>query len=146
MMPMSPEEVIAFMCTGSRTGKLAVTRKDGRPHIAPIWFDVDEATGELVFVMGKESLKARCILRDPRVAICVDTMEFPYDFARVDGVATVTTYEDDPDAMLHWATETCRRYVGDQRAEEFGRRNAVPEELLVRVAPTNYVGAAGVAD
>lgn len=143
---MSPDEVVAFMRHGSRTGKLAVTRKDGRPHIVPIWFDVDEDTGEFVFVMGKDSLKAHCIRRDPRVAICVDTMEFPYDFARVDGVASIANYDDDPDAMLHWATETCRRYVGDARADEYGKRNTDPDELLVRVRPNNYVGAAGVAD
>ena len=143
---MTPDQVLSFMRTGSRTGKLAVTRKDGRPHIVPIWFDVDDATGELVFVMAKDSLKARCIRRDPRVAICVDTMEMPYDFARVDGIASITAYEADPDGMLHWATETCRRYVGDERAEEFGRRNAVPEEVLVRVRPTNYVGATSITD
>ena len=134
------------MRQGSRTGKLAVTRKDGRPHVVPIWFDVDDATGELVFVMGKDSLKARCIRRDPRVAICVDTMEMPYDFARVDGVATITTNEEDPEGLLHWATETCRRYVGDARAEEYGRRNGGDDEVLVRVRPTNHVGASGVAD
>lgn len=146
MKPMTPDEVLAFMCEGSRTGKLAVTRKDGRPHIVPIWFDADPETGELVFVMGTDSLKARCIRRDPRVAICVDTMEMPFDFARVDGVASTTTYEDDPEAMLYWATETCRRYVGDERAEEFGRRNASPDELLVRVRATNHVGALGISD
>ena len=146
MTPMTPGQVVAFMCEGSRTGKLGVTRKDGRPHIAPVWFDLDAATGELVFVMGKDSLKARCIARDPRVAICVDTMEMPYDFARIDGVASLATYEEDPQAMLHWATETCRRYVGDDRAEEFGRRNADPAEFLVRVRPTHYVGAMGVSN
>jgi len=146
MQPMSNDQVVAFMRTGSRTGKLGVTRKDGRPHIAPIWFDFDDATGELVFVMGRDSLKARCIARDPRVTICVDTMEMPYDFARIDGVATLHTHDDDPAAMLHWATETCRRYVGDDRAAEFGQRNAASDELLVRVTPERYVGAFGITD
>ena len=146
MTPMTPDEVVAFMCEGSRTGTLAVTRKDGRPHIVPIWFDADPDSGELVFVMGRDSLKARCIRRDPRVAICVDTMEMPFDFARIDGVASITTYEDDPAAMLHWATESCRRYVGDERAADFGRRNAGPDGLLVRVRPTNHVGARGISD
>lgn len=146
MRPMSDDDVVSFMRTGSRTGKLAVTRRDGQPHIAPIWFDFDDDTGEIVFVMGRESLKARCIQRDPRVAVCVDTMEMPFDFARIDGVASLTTYDDDPVAMLHWATETCRRYVGDDRAEEFGKRNADPAEFLVRVRPTNYVGAWAISD
>jgi len=143
---MTAEEVVAFMRQGFRTGKLGVVRADGRPHVVPIWFDFDDDSGDLVFVMGAGSLKAKCIARDPRVTICVDEMAMPFAFARIDGVATTSTYADDPEAMLHWATETCRRFVGNERAAEFGRRNADPAELLVRVKPTNYVGAFGVAD
>ncbi|MDH3299339.1 MAG: PPOX class F420-dependent oxidoreductase [Acidimicrobiia bacterium] len=146
MRPMRDDEVVAFMREGSRTGKLGVVRADGRPHVVPIWFDFDDDTGDLIFVMGSGSLKARCIARDPRVTVCVDEMQFPFAFARIDGVATTYTHDDDPEAMLHWATETCRRFVGDDRAEEFGRRNADPHELLVRVRPTRHVGATGVAD
>ena len=36
--------------------------------------------------------------------------------------------------------------MGKDRAEEFGRRNAVPEELLVRLVPTAVVAQAGIAD
>ena len=73
-------------------------------------------------------------------------MEMPFDFARIDGTASTSSYEDDPDEMLRWSTFTCRRYVGDDRADEFGRRNATPEEMLVRVRPTRYVGAFGISD
>lgn len=146
MKPMTADQVVAFMREGSRTGKLAVTRKDGSPHVVPIWFDFDDESGDLVFVMGKDSLKARCIARDPRVSICVDLMEMPYAFARIDGEATTTAYADDPESIRYWATETCRRFVGDGRALEFGSRNSDPDELLVRVRPTRHVGAFGVAD
>ena len=40
---------------------------------------------------------------------------------------------------------TCRRYVGDDQAAEFGARNGVEGELVVRVTPTRMVGEAGVA-
>jgi hypothetical protein len=36
--------------------------------------------------------------------------------------------------------------MGTDAAEEFGRRNAVPGELLVRVAPDQVVTPAGLAD
>ncbi len=36
--------------------------------------------------------------------------------------------------------------MGEGRAEEFGRRNGVPGELLVRVTPDHVVAAKGVAD
>lgn len=146
MQPMRDDEVVAFMREGSRTGKLGVVRADGRPHVVPIWFDFDDDTGDLMFVMGSDSLKARCIARDPRVTVCVDEMAFPYAFARIDGVATTSTHAEDPDAMRYWATETCRRFVGDDRAEAFGQRNSQPGELLVRVHPTRHVGATGIAD
>jgi PPOX class probable F420-dependent enzyme len=135
------------MRTGSRTGKVAVTREDGRPHVSPVWFDFDDESGELVFLTQASSVKGRCLQRDGRVSVCVDVMEMPFDFARIDGeVAAITTYDDDPDTMLHWGTETCRRFVGDERAQEFGRRNASPGEILIRVRPTTYVGAFGVSD
>ena len=146
MRPMSPDEVVAFMTTGSRTGKLALVRKDGSPTVTPVWFDVDHETGDFVFMTGKDSAKARMLRREARVSICVDVMEMPYDFARIDGVAAITGYEDDPDAIRHWAIETCRRFVGDDRAGEFGARNGGDDEILVRVTPTRYVGAFGVSD
>ncbi|TMD44650.1 MAG: PPOX class F420-dependent enzyme, partial [Chloroflexi bacterium] len=37
----------AFLLEGTRTGKLATVRKDGRPHVVPIWFHLDGNT--LVF-------------------------------------------------------------------------------------------------
>jgi PPOX class probable F420-dependent enzyme len=139
---MTPEQVRAFMLDGSRTGKLATVRADGSPHVVPVWFTFDDE-GRVVFLTGKGSLKARNMARDPRVAIAVDDEAMPFAWARVDGSAELTA---DSDELFHWAVESCRRCVGDDRAEEFGRRNAVPEELLVRVTPTRMLGATGVAD
>ncbi len=143
---MTPAEVVEFMSEGSRTGKLAVVRRDGSPHVVPVWFDFDPETGDVMFVTGGDSLKARCMRRDPRVSICVDVMEMPFAFARVDGVAEITTHSEDPSALRRWATETCRRYVGEERAVEFGVRNSDPGEVLVRVTPTRHVGAFGITD
>jgi hypothetical protein len=36
--------------------------------------------------------------------------------------------------------------MGDDVAEAYGRRNAVPGELLVRVRPTRVVALGGIAD
>jgi len=48
--------------------------------------------------------------------------------------------------MLEWATCIGGRYMGADRAEAYGRRNAVPDELLVRVKPTHVVARAGITD
>ena len=88
-------------------------------------------------------MKGRALQRDPRVSICVDDEAPPFAFVRVDGIAEVS---DDLDEVRRWATVIGGRYMGSDRAEEFGRRNGVPGELLVRVRPTRMVGQGAVAD
>jgi len=139
---MTDAETRAFLTAGTRTGKLAVVRRDGRAHVVPIWFVVDD-DGSLVFNTGAGTVKGRAIRRDPRVSICVDDESPPYAYVRVDGVAAIS---EDLDAMLPWSIAIGRRYMGDDLAEAFGRRNAVDGELLVRVRPTQVVARAGIAD
>ena len=55
---------------------------------------------------------------------------------QVQGIATVT---EDPGELVASATLIGRRYMGVDRAEEFGRRNGVPGELLVKLRPTKVV-------
>jgi PPOX class probable F420-dependent enzyme len=138
---MGPDEVRAFLGEGSRTGKLAVVRRDGAPLVVPIWFVLDG--DDLVFTTGADTVKGRALRREPRLSLCVDDEAPPYAYVRVDGVARL---DEDPAALLHWATRIAARYMGESRAEEYGRRNGVPGELLVRVTPTRVVGRGGVAD
>jgi hypothetical protein len=48
--------------------------------------------------------------------------------------------------MLPWTTALGGRYMGAENAEQFGRRNAVPGELLVRLKPEHVVALRGIAD
>ncbi|MBZ4560191.1 PPOX class F420-dependent oxidoreductase [Mycobacterium avium subsp. hominissuis] len=134
-------EVVEFLSAGTRTGMLGYVAADGRPLVAPIWFVVDD--GELAFNTGSGTAKARAIARDSRVVICVDDPHPPYSFVQVQGVAAVS---EDPAEVLDIATRTGARYMGADRADEFGRRNAVPGELVVRIRPTKVNSAFDVAD
>ena len=67
----------------------------------------------------------------------------PFHFVIVEGVAALS--DGDPD-LLFWATRLAGRYMGKDRAEAFGRRNAVPGELLVRVTPTKVLAHKNIAD
>ena len=138
---MSDEEIREFLTSEARSGKLAVVRKDGHPSVSPIWFGLDD-DGTLVFTSWHESVKVRAMRRDPRISICVDRDEPPFDYVRVDGTAEVI---DDRELVRHWATRLGGRYMGADRAEEFGARNGVPGELFVRVRITRAVGLAEVA-
>jgi PPOX class probable F420-dependent enzyme len=135
------DDVIAFLSEGTRTAVLSWVAADGRPLAAPVWFVVDD--GELVFNTGKDTAKGRALARDPRVALCVDDTSPPYSFVQVQGVAAIS---EDPAELLDIATRTGGRYMGADRAEEYGRRNGVPGELVVRVRPTKVIAAFDVAD
>ena len=74
--------------------------------------------------------------RDPRVAMAVDLETPPYAFVQVQGVAELS---EDPAELLRTATALGTRYMGRERGEEFGVRNAVPGELVVRVRPTKII-------
>jgi PPOX class probable F420-dependent enzyme len=134
-MAVLSERVVDFLLAGTRTGMLGYLAADGRPLVAPVWFVVDMAQdgGQLVFTTGRDTSKGRALARDPRVVICVDDPHPPYSFVQVQGVASVS---EDPQDVLDFATRTGARYMGADRADEFGRRNAVPGELVVRVRPT----------
>jgi nitroimidazol reductase NimA-like FMN-containing flavoprotein (pyridoxamine 5'-phosphate oxidase superfamily) len=42
MTEMSKKEIKRFLMQGTLTGKLATAKKDGSPHVVPIWFTVDD--------------------------------------------------------------------------------------------------------
>ncbi len=103
----------------------------------------DSPLGDIVFNTGAETVKGRSLRRDPRVSLCVDDERPPFSFAAMEGAVTITEELDD---LAHWATVIGARYMGQDRAEEYGRRNGVPGELLVRLRPTRIVSAADLAD
>lgn len=142
MRPMNEAEWKAFLTGQPRTGKLGTTRKDGRPHVAPIWYDLDD-DGSAVFTTGADTMKGKAIRRDPRVCLCVDDERPPFAFVILEGTVEIS---EDLDEMLGWATRIGGRYMGAGQAEAFGRRNAVPGELLVRLRPASVVARAGIAD
>jgi len=139
---MSPEQVDAFLRSPVRPAVLATVRDDGRPHAVPIWYDLDD-DGTIVFQTGADTIKARNARRDPRVTLCVQDEAPPFSFVMVEGTAEL---DDDPDEVLRWATRIGGRYMGADRAAEFGARNGVPGEIVVHVTVTRTIALADVAD
>jgi PPOX class probable F420-dependent enzyme len=137
---MTPDEIRAFLQVGTRTAKLAIARDDGRPHVTPVWFVLDG--DDIVFTTHETSVKARRLRSDPRVALTVDDEEPPYAFVMVEGTATL---DDDLERLRTWASAIGGRYMGADRAEEYGLRNGVPGELVVRVTPIKVVSKAEMA-
>ncbi|WP_282700014.1 PPOX class F420-dependent oxidoreductase [Streptomyces sp. CC219B] len=138
---MTDTEWREFVSYGTRTAKLSTVRADGSPHVAPIWFVLDG--NEVVFNTGGATVKGRNLVRDGRVALCVDDDRPPFGFVVLQGRAEIS---EDPEQLRHWAGRIGARYMGEDRAEEFGARNGVPGELLVRVRIDKVLAQKGVAD
>lgn len=140
--PMTEAQWQAFLLAGSRTAHLATADRGGRPSVAPVWY-IFEA-GELVFMTGADSLKARHIGENPRVCASVDDTDYPYAFVILHGDASIDRLS--PEALLPWSTRIARRYVPAGEEQRFGKRNAVPGEILVRITPRKVLAYHGVAD
>jgi len=137
---MTDKEWRDFVSHGTRTGKLATVRADGSPHVTPIWFVLDG--DDVVFNTASTSVKGRNVVRDGRVALCVDDDRPPFDFVVLQGRARIS---EDLDELRQWAARIGARYMGEERAEEFGARNWVPGELLVRVTIDKVLAEKAVA-
>ncbi|MEV7776704.1 PPOX class F420-dependent oxidoreductase [Kitasatospora sp. NPDC088351] len=140
MAHMTEAEWRAFLAEGTRTAKIATTRADGRPHVAPVWFLLDG--DEILFNTGADTVKGRTLARDGRVMLCVDDERPPFSYVLVQGTATLG---DDLAEVRHWATRIAARYMGEDLAEQYGARNGVPGELLVRVKIEKVGAEHGVA-
>ncbi|NMO02209.1 PPOX class F420-dependent oxidoreductase [Gordonia sp. TBRC 11910] len=123
-----------FLTEGTRTGHLAYTASDGRPLTVPIWFVVDG--DRLAFNTGASTAKARAMHRDSRVSLCVDVQHPPYAFVTVQGTVELS---DDLPEVKRIATACGGRYMGAERADEFGERNGVPGELVIWITPVKVL-------
>lgn len=139
---MDHDECWAFLREPVRPGTLATTRKDGRPHVVPIWYDLDD-DGTIVFNTAAESVKGRNIRRDGRASLCVQDDQPPFSFVTASGQAS---WSDDLPDVRRWSARIGGRYMGADRAEEFGARNGVPGELVVRLSPRHLVGHRDLAN
>ena len=121
---------------GTYTAKLGTINKDGSPHITPIWFILDE-NDHIIFTTYFKSLKAKNLVRNPKVSICVDDQLPPFSFVIVNGIAKIMTNSKD---LLIWTTKIAERYMGKELSLDYGKRNAVEGELIIRVIPTKING------
>jgi PPOX class probable F420-dependent enzyme len=141
MASLSDDRVREFLSTGTRTGKIAWVAANGAPHVAPIWFVLDG--DDLVFNTGSSTGKGRALAREGRASLVVDDQMPPYSFVKVDGTISLS---DDGDEVRRFAALIGGRYMGADRAQEYGERNGVPGELVVRLHPTKITVGFDIAD
>ncbi len=149
MAHMTKSEIKKFLMKDTFTGKLATVKKNGSPHVVPIWFVVEvnsrnrNKVRNIYFTTGRESVKAKNIQRDSRVSICVDDQTQPFSFVSICGIAKLIPYRQKE--ILKWATKIAERYMGKKNARAYGERNSGEDEMLVRIIPTKIIAEKDVA-
>ena len=139
---MSKAEVARFLMQGTFTGKLATVKKDGSPHVVPIWFVVENGkgrgkAGNIILTTGDTSVKANNIQHDDRVSICIDDQKPPFSFVTIHGTAKIYPYKQKE--VLEWATKIAERYVGKKNAKTYGEVNSGEGAVLVRIKPSKVI-------
>ena len=142
MTEMSKAEVARFLMQGTFTWKLATIKKDGSPHVVPIWFVVENGkgrgkAGNIILTTGDTSVKANNIQHDGRVSICIDDQKPPFSFVTIHGTAKIYPYKQKE--VLEWATKIAERYVGKKNAKTYGEVNSGEGAVLVRIKPTRII-------
>jgi len=87
--------------------KLAYTWTDGSPRVLPIWFHWDGR--QIVLGTPPAAPKMKALARNPKVALTIDTGDFPHKVLLVRGTATTEVL----DGIVPEYAMAARRYFGD---------------------------------
>jgi PPOX class probable F420-dependent enzyme len=150
MTEMSKKEIEKFLMHSTFTAKLATVKKDGNPHVVPLWFMLDDRKDQarkglkdIVFAIYDSSVEALNIQRDNRVSICVDDQTPQFSFVTIFGTARMVHQKYNE--LLKWNTRIAQRYVGKRNAKAYGERNSTEGVVLVRVKPTKIIAEKDIA-
>lgn len=117
----------------ARTLLFASIGPDGRPHLVPMWFAVDEE-GCIVFTTYATSQKVRNVQRDPRVTVLV---EDGADYSQLRGLMIEGRAElifGQPEATANVARLMGSKYAG--RTSTAARSSsAMSKRCVVRIHP-----------
>jgi PPOX class probable F420-dependent enzyme len=116
-MSMSTAELEAFLAQTFPTplGVIATLRRDGSPHVVPVWFRWD--AGAVTIWTTETRVWVRNLLRDRRVAFSVQTFDEPYPAVMMRGAATVATADDA--ATAEEIRAITRRYIAPGDVEGY---------------------------
>lgn len=131
-MPRLTQQELDDYLAGPHVAHFASIRRNGAPHISPVWYRWDAGpepdSGTVTVVSGDTAVKTRNVRRNPKVSISIATDEWPYQYVILEGDATVTT-----DNIKEAVRSIFSRYEGDERGEEDAKELADGEQQLVSI-------------
>lgn len=116
---------------GRHFGKLATVRKDGSPHVTPMWYMLEG--GRLFLNTTTNRVKYYNIRRDPRVSFLVDD---GYPYVMIEGKARIAVERD-----ANRDIETLAiRYTGEEAGRKAAReRYWKDRRISIEIVPERTV-------
>lgn len=105
---------------------VATVRKDGTPHVAPVWCDVDG--DRVVLNTAKGRAWPTNLERDHRVTLTIQNRENPYEYVSIRGRLEDVT-EEGADAHID---ALAKKYLGE---DTYPFRQPGEERVIVRIEP-----------
>jgi PPOX class probable F420-dependent enzyme len=113
----------AFIQDNPFVGTVTTLRADGSPHSTVVWVDID---GDAVrFNTARHRVKAKHVLRDPRVSITVIDPQDQFRWVGVTGTAELI--DEGADAHID---SLAKKYLG---ADSYPFRNADEQRVTLRI-------------
>jgi PPOX class probable F420-dependent enzyme len=116
-----------------RIARLATTRPDVAPHVAPVWYRFED--GAFLVLTERGSAKHRNIERDPRVVLCIDDETPPYHTVLVRGRCSVEEPRGDA-----WRLALAVHYLGEERGRRYVESTGAEDSVLLRIVPERISG------
>ena len=130
---MAFEDPVRSLLSGRNFCHVGTIRKDGAPHIVPVWVDTD---GEHVVLNSAEGRAwVRNVDRDPRVTCTVLNMENPYEFVQIRGRVVERT-NDGADEHID---KMAQKYLNQ---DTYPFRTESEQRVVFKIAP-DHVGYSG---
>ncbi len=117
----------------ARIGRLGSTRRDGSPHVSPVWYRHEG--GAFLVLVDRGSQKHRNIARDPRVVLCIDDEHAPYHTVLVRGTAAI-----EPAPGPEWRLALAVHYLGEESGRRYVETTDGTNGLLLRIAVESVAG------
>lgn len=112
---------------------LAVVDASGRPHVTPVWADVDD-DGRLWFNTAVGRVKDRYLQLGDAIAVSATNLDNPYEYTQVRGTVAerrLETGDADIDALA-------KKYMG---VDSYPGRQPGEQRVTIVVEPNTSTGA-----
>lgn len=130
-MPMTRNEIERLL-KKPNIAVVSVTTPDGGPHSVPVWYEY--RGGTISIFCAPDSFKYKCLQRNPRISLCVDTRTPPYRCVILKGTAKTAAKKAaaliERMAVAYYGAREGKKYAATIRNETLGIISFKPTRMI----------------